>query len=177
VPGDKAGESPRLPGGSASRRAAAGVPASTTDAGNSPSEQAAAIPGVRQRRRPRLRSGMAVLETADPSGRALTQSRICSPLTCERTCSPSFARSSSRTPLPSGSHTALTSRRTTRHLQGARPRPAAHPPTRVGKGRTPQGARLRLRPLCGSHGGLSCTKQVCPGARPGLLHPDGQRLE
>ena len=56
VPGGKAGESPRLPGGSASRRAATGIPASTTDVGNSPSEQASAAPAVRQRRRGSRRS-------------------------------------------------------------------------------------------------------------------------
>ncbi len=49
MPGDKAGESARLPGGLASRHAATGIPASTTDVGNSPSQQASAAPGARQR--------------------------------------------------------------------------------------------------------------------------------
>ncbi len=51
VPGGKAGEPPRLPGGLASRRAATGVPASTTDVGTTSSDQASVAPGMRQRRR------------------------------------------------------------------------------------------------------------------------------
>ena len=70
VPGGKAEESPRLPGGSASRRAAAGIPASTTDIGNSPSEQASAAPAVRQRRRGSRRSDTAAPEAADPVGQS-----------------------------------------------------------------------------------------------------------
>ncbi len=66
VPGGKAGESPRLPGGLASRHTATGIPASTTDVGNSPAEQASATPGVRQRRRARRGSDTAVPDAADP---------------------------------------------------------------------------------------------------------------
>jgi excisionase family DNA binding protein len=69
MPGGKAGESPRLPGGLASRRAATEIPAST-DVGNSPSEQPSAAPGVRQHRRGSRRSGTAVSEAADPVGQS-----------------------------------------------------------------------------------------------------------
>ena len=62
----KAEESPRLPGGLASRRAATGIPIPTTEVGNSPSEQASAAPGVRQRRRSSRRSGAAAPEAVNP---------------------------------------------------------------------------------------------------------------
>jgi hypothetical protein len=68
VPGGKAEKSPRPLGGLASRRAATGIPASTTDGGNSPSEQTAAEPGVGQHRRASRRSDVAVPEAADPFG-------------------------------------------------------------------------------------------------------------
>jgi excisionase family DNA binding protein len=67
VPGGEAGEPLRLQGGSASRRAAAGIPSSTTDVGNSPSEQVSAVPGVRQRRRG-SQTDITVPEAAGPDG-------------------------------------------------------------------------------------------------------------
>ena len=71
VPGGKVGESPRRPGGLTSRRVAAGIPASTTDVGNSPSEQASAAPRVRQRRRGNRGSDMAVPEAAGTDGKSI----------------------------------------------------------------------------------------------------------
>lgn len=69
VPGGKAGEPLRLPGGLATRRAATEITASTTDVGNSPSKQVSAAPGIRQRRR-RSRTDIAAPEAADPDEQA-----------------------------------------------------------------------------------------------------------
>jgi hypothetical protein len=72
MPGGKAGEPLILQGGSASRRAATEISASTIDVGNSLSEQASAARGVRQRgqrRRGSHRSDIAVPE-ADPDGQS-----------------------------------------------------------------------------------------------------------
>ena len=66
MPGGKAGKLPSQPGGLASRHAATGIPGSTTDVGNPASEQASTAPGVRQRRRARRGSDLAVPDTADP---------------------------------------------------------------------------------------------------------------
>jgi excisionase family DNA binding protein len=66
VPGGKAGQSPRVQGGLASRRTAIGTFVPTTDAGNSPSEQASAAPGLRQRRRRTRGSNVAAPEVVGP---------------------------------------------------------------------------------------------------------------
>ena len=70
VPSGKAEEPARLPDGLASRRAATPTPASTTNVGNSPSEQVAIARGVRQRRRRRRGNDMVVPEAADPAGQS-----------------------------------------------------------------------------------------------------------
>ena len=66
MPGGKAEQPPGLSGGLASRQAATAIPAWTTDVGNSPSEQDSAAP-VRQRRRTRRGSDLAVPDAADPA--------------------------------------------------------------------------------------------------------------
>jgi excisionase family DNA binding protein len=65
VPGGKTGKSPRLPGSLASRPAATGIPASTTDVGNTRPEQDCAVPGVPQPRRERRGSDTAVPDAVD----------------------------------------------------------------------------------------------------------------
>jgi excisionase family DNA binding protein len=67
MPGSNAEESPELPDGLASRYAATGISASTTDVGNSPLGQVSAAPGVRQRRRRRRGSETDSPEPADPA--------------------------------------------------------------------------------------------------------------
>jgi excisionase family DNA binding protein len=68
VPKGKAEESPRQQGGLASRRAATGIPTSTTELDNAPSDQASAAPGVRHRRRGSRRRETAAPEATDPAG-------------------------------------------------------------------------------------------------------------
>jgi excisionase family DNA binding protein len=63
---DTARESSRPLGGPASRRAASGVPPSTTDPGNSRPEQDSAAPGGRQPRRGRRGSDIAVPDAVGP---------------------------------------------------------------------------------------------------------------
>ena len=66
MPRGKAEQSPRLPGGLASRRAATRIPAPTANVGSFPSKQAPAAPGVRHRRPGSRRSDIAVPDAADP---------------------------------------------------------------------------------------------------------------
>jgi excisionase family DNA binding protein len=65
VPGGMAGRSLRLPGVSASMRGAIAIPASMTDADNSPRERAFSLLAVRQRQQGRQGSDMAVPEPTD----------------------------------------------------------------------------------------------------------------
>ncbi len=65
MPGDKDENSPRLPGGLASRRASTGIPAATTDVGTSLPAPVPPASAVRQRRRGSRKSDVAAPEAAN----------------------------------------------------------------------------------------------------------------